>query len=538
MLNKVKIKFKFVFTFFIIIIGLFFMKSESHAKVYRCEVDAGKRTGIVHKELFGTNIEWFNNANGIWCNKNIDSDFVELARDQGISLVRFPGGTQSDFYHWQDGTGKQLSRPVSSHHTDLGSSKNSFGSPELIKFCKMIGAKPFITVNAGTGTPEEAAGWVAYMNADDNKRRKNDGFSEPFGVKLWEIGNELYLAGSEAEKKITVTPYEYAEKFLSYAEKMQSVDPSISLVAIGVAGSYIIPFGPYKDWNKIVLSNAGDKIDYISLHNAYFPVLYEKKKYNKRKVYQSLWGSALAVDKDILTVEKLITKYCKNNKPGIAVTEWGPFFSIYDPEWTDHVKTMGSAVFVARIFQVFMSHPMVKIATYFKFTDNTFMGWVSYNKVPKIPYYVVKMYSNHFGTRLINSKIETPHFNTEKIGFARLQTKVPILNVISSLNESEDKLFINIVSCSWDKEMKIKLMIKNFNIADMEKAIVWTVSGSSPLSYNGKDLPECWFVKAVEPSEQSENISIKKTHIDCSKTIVIPPASVVMIEISSRQINS
>ena len=280
-MKTILIKLKSAIGFLLALAALLFVRPECTAKIYRCKVDAEKTTGIVHKELFGTNIEWFNNANGIWSDSSgIDLDFAELARDQGISLVRFPGGTLSDFYHWKNGIGRQSLRPVSLHHTDPGTSRNWFGSPELIKFCKMIGAQPLITVNAGTGTPEEAAGWVAYMNAPSHEKRKNDGFPDPIGVKLWEVGNELYLKGSDAEKKITVTPEEYSKKFLAYAEKMRSVDPSISLIAIGVAGSYNVPFGPYKNWNRIVLSKIGDKIDYISFHNAYYPVLYQQNKYN------------------------------------------------------------------------------------------------------------------------------------------------------------------------------------------------------------------------------------------------------------------
>jgi len=508
-------------------------RKEGPVKIYNCEVDAGKVTGRVYKDLFGTNLEWFNNANGVFNNNNqIDADLAGLARNQGISVVRFPGGTLSDFYDWKNGTGEQSLRPVSPHYTDPTTSKNCFGSPELIEFCKMIDAKPLITVNAGTGTAVEAAEWVAYMNTEDNERRLKDGFPNPIGVKLWEIGNELYLAGSDAEKEISLTPEEYSRKFLAYSEKMRAVDPSISLMAIGVAGSYSIPFGPHaSDWNRIVLSTAGDKIDYISLHNAYFPVLYEKKKYDKKSVYQALWGAVLAVDKDLYEVEDLIAIYCKNNKPGIAVTEWGPFFSITDADWTDHVKTMGSAVYVARIFQTFMQHSGVKIANYFKFTDNTFMGWTSFKKEPKIPYYVVQLYSKYFGSLLTGSNIETPYFETEKTGIAQSQTKVPVLNVVSSINESGNKLFINIVSCSWDKELEIKLVIKNFNSAAIKKGVVRTISGASPLSHNGKDLPEWWPVKAVEPSPRPESIRIKKTYADCSKTIVVPPASIIMIEL-------
>jgi len=111
---------------------------------------------------------------------------------------------------------------------------------------------------------------------------------------------------------------------------------------------------------------------------------------------------------------------------------------------------------------------------------------------------------------------------------------VPVLNVISSLNKSGNRPFVNIVSCSWDKKIRIKLSIKNFNIKNTKHAVLRSISGTSPLSHRGKDLPEWWPLKAIEPSSLPENIRIEKTYIDCSKPIVIPPASVVMIELEQE----
>lgn len=490
--------------------------AETAERHYRCEVDAGNIIGVVHRELFGANLEWFNNGGGLVDDTGrLDGDLTRLAKEQGLSIVRFPGGTLSDFYHWKNGTGPLPERPVSPHHTDPASSKNRFGSPELIRFCRQTGTQPLITVNAGTGTPEEAAAWVAYMNAPRHAARAADGFPDPVGVKIWEIGNELYLDGSHAEKEIALTPERYVEKVIAYAEKMRAEDPSIALAAIGVAGSYNIPFGPHRDWNRIVLSKAGDRIDYLSVHNAYFPVLYEQKKFNEKAVYQSLWGSALAVERDLRETGALIKKYAKGKTPGIAVTEWGPFFSVFDPQWREHTGTMGAAVYVARLFQVFMANPMVKMAAYFKYTGSDFMAWVDNRKSPRIPYYVVKMYANHFGSRLVKSTIASPFFDTEKIGFARAEKKVPVLSVISALNETGDRLFVNIVSCSWDKTLTVDLKVRGFNGPWKTPAAVRILSAPSPLVCNGPGKP----------------VGIKTKSLDTGGVIVIPPASVVMIEL-------
>jgi alpha-N-arabinofuranosidase len=500
--------------------------------VIECVVDVHKPTGIVHKKLFGTNVEWFNNANGIWREgAGLDNRLVELAANQGISLVRFPGGTFSDFYQWQDGIGPQASRPVRPHYTDPGSSRNVFGTAELVSFCNRIGAEPLLTVNVGTGTPASAAQWVSYANSEHHRQRAAHGHTKPFGVKLWEIGNELYLAGNEAEKKITQTPGDYAKKLIAYADQMKSVDPTISIMAIGVAGAYAIPFGPYRDWNEIILKEAHAKIDYLAVHNAYFPVLIDTTGLTPKSVYQALWGSAIAVDNDLSVLTRLISRYEKDRDIGIAVTEWGPFFSISDPVWVDHVKTLGSGVYIARIFQVLLSQPKVRAANFFKFTDTTFMGWVSYDGKPKVPYYVVQLYAKHFGDRLVHAHIGGPSFATQAIGLAKAQSQVPELTAIAAVDHLGKKLFVNIVSCSWDQPRNVVLKTRGFTPTKQD-VIIRMINGASPVSHNGPDLPAWWPIPVIEPDGGSDTppITIETMRWDRKSPFKVPPHSIVMME--------
>ena len=142
-----------------------------------CTVDAGVKLGTVPPGIYGTNVEWFNNANGLWKQGGLDENLVRLAREQGVTTVRFPGGTLSDFYDWRDGVGPRSMRPRRPHHTDPGSSPNPFGTLELMQFCSRIGAKPLLTVNAGNNDPELAAAWVDYCNTPGNAQRVADGQS-------------------------------------------------------------------------------------------------------------------------------------------------------------------------------------------------------------------------------------------------------------------------------------------------------------------------------------------------------------------------
>ncbi len=502
-----------------------------------CSVDAAVIKHSVNKGIFGTNVEWIDCGNGIWNSdkRKPDERYVELAKEQGISLVRFPGGTFSDFYHWTDGIGPVNLRPVRPHFTDAGESRNCFGTSEFMQFCRAIGAQPLITVNAGTGTPEEAASWVRYCNYVLNKRRISDGLAEPMRVHLWEVGNELYLSGSETEKKITISPEEYAKRFINFATAMKKADPTISIAAIGVAHSYNVPFGPYSDWNEVLLNKASRLIDYLSLHDAYFPVLIGEYPDNPEDIYRAMWAAPMAIDSDLELIEKFLSRYQKDKPIGIAVTEWGPFFSITDPKWIDQNKTLGSAVYVGLVLQVFIKHPKVKIASYFKFTDRSFMGWVSHDQKPKVPFYAFKMFTKHFGSFVVESHITCDKYNSKKIGFVKRMENVPELSVISSLSRLKDKLYVNIISRCVKKTYRVVFDIKGFNLAK-SGATVWQLSGESVFSNNGRDLPTEWGIKYEEPMPLGgTEIRIMKYKCKPEDILQVPPHSVVTVEFSKGE---
>ena len=133
--------------------------------VLQCKIDPSKVLRAVPPGLFGTNLEWFNYADGISrADGTFDPAWPALLQAQGVTNIRFPGGTLSDYYHWRDGIGPVQDRPVIDHPTDSGRSPNVMGTPEFLRFAAAANARPLITVNAGTGTADEAAAWVAYAN--------------------------------------------------------------------------------------------------------------------------------------------------------------------------------------------------------------------------------------------------------------------------------------------------------------------------------------------------------------------------------------
>jgi alpha-N-arabinofuranosidase len=203
----------------------------------------------------------------------LDPDVVRMAQDLPVSLLRWPGGNFASYYHWRDGVGPLDLRPPRPNYAWHGLEYNFFGTAEFIHFCRQIGAEPQITVNTGTGSPEEAAAWVEYCNGDAatpmGRLRVEHGSPEPFGVGLWEVGNETYGSWQGGYHGAE----ENARRYREFSRAMRAADPSIELIATGNSFDFVPPSPVYDhtaaggSWNAILLEAAYEDLDYISLHS-------------------------------------------------------------------------------------------------------------------------------------------------------------------------------------------------------------------------------------------------------------------------------
>jgi|GEM_PF-388786 len=162
-----------------------------------------------------------------------DPEVVTLLKEMNLSCLRFPGGNFSSGYHWQDGIGSREERPGKPNPAWPEWEPNDVGTDEWLKLCEMIGAEPVICVNAGNGSPREAAEWVKYCNdprtTEWGQKRSKNGHPEPYNVEKWEIGNELW-----GDFQINWTyAEEYGTRFKKFADQMKTADSSIKIMAVG-----------------------------------------------------------------------------------------------------------------------------------------------------------------------------------------------------------------------------------------------------------------------------------------------------------------
>lgn len=502
--------------------------------VLDCTIQTGSDRGAINRHLFGTNLEWFNEGGGFASpDLALRSKLVDLARQQRVSVMRYPGGTLADYYYWRDGIGPVANRPIRKHPTDPGSSSNVFGSPEFFALLRDTNSEGLITVNVGTSTASVAADWVRYCNAASNEERTADGFPNPIGIKLWEIGNEVYLPGNPGDQVITQTPEQYAANFTAYAKAMRQADPSITLIGIGTADAHVGPSSQYPNWTETLLcSPAVSDMDMIAVHNSYFPLLYNETQPDVQRVYPALWAAPEAVAASLTKLSALIQRYEKNRPISIGVTEWGALFSMpnLDPYWTDHVKTQGTGVYVARLLQVFMNEPRMSLANYFKFSDRSFMGWVGFDGQPKVPYWVFRLFAESNGDRRLTATINSPTYSTDTVAVMTAQTGVPDVTAVATKNSANGEIYVSLVNRSMTTSYPIRM---NFNgLSGQATAYIRSVEAPEPTSHNGVDMPpEVPWKPEYEPytSAKPGSISIIDRSWTPGTPILLNPFSVAVV---------
>ena len=245
-------------------------------------------------------------------------DVMKLIKELKVPMVRYPGGNFVSGYNWEDGTGDKALRPKKMELAWNSIETNEVGIDEFQEWAKRAESDVMMAVNLGTRGADDARNIVEYCNSKTdtyyaNKRREN-GFEDPFGIKVWCLGNEM-----DGDWQIgTKRPKEYARLACETAKLMKMVDPSIELVACGSSGPFMETFG---EWEETVLREAYEHLDYISLHSYYG---------NPDNNSQEYLGSAAIMDKFIRDVVDICDKVKAEKKSekqiNLSFDEWNVWF--------------------------------------------------------------------------------------------------------------------------------------------------------------------------------------------------------------------
>ena len=193
-------------------------------------------------------------------------DVLGLVKKLRIPIIRWPGGNFVSNYFWEDGVGPVSRRPARLDLAWRSTEPNLVGIDEFARWCKKADAEVMMAVNLGTRGVEDALNLLEYCNHPGGSKysdlRISHGRNQPYGIKTWCLGNELDGAWQVGSK----TAEEYGRLAFQTAKAMKMFDPNIELVACGSSSPSMRTF---PEWEAVVLDDAYDCVDYISLHQYY-----------------------------------------------------------------------------------------------------------------------------------------------------------------------------------------------------------------------------------------------------------------------------
>ena len=238
-------------------------------------IDPASRVGDVDPRLYGSFVEHMGRCvyEGIFepghpsaDQRGFRSDVADLVRELDVPLIRYPGGNFVSGYKWEDGIGPVQDRPTRLDLAWRSLETNRVGVDEFLPWCRDVGSEAMMAVNLGTRGVAAASQLVEYCNVASGTaltdRRRSNGAAEPYGVKLWCLGNEMDGPWQIGHK----TASEYGSLAASAARAMRRVDPSIELVVCGSSHSRMPTFGA---WERTVLEETYDVVEYVSMHSYY-----------------------------------------------------------------------------------------------------------------------------------------------------------------------------------------------------------------------------------------------------------------------------
>ncbi len=207
-------------------------------------------------------------------------EVVEVLKSLRSGVYRWPGGNFLSAHDWRDAIGDIDQRPPILDPVWNAVQPNDVGTDEFMTLCRLTGVEPYISVNSGMGDARSAAEYVEYANSPATTpwgaRRAANGHPEPYRVKYWNIGNEMW--GSYQYGYMPLKQYEYKHNL--FARMMRKVDPGIVIIASGAMpdtmtgskeslklGDKLVPeyLGP-ADWTGALFTNCLDYMDMISEH--------------------------------------------------------------------------------------------------------------------------------------------------------------------------------------------------------------------------------------------------------------------------------
>lgn len=486
-------------------------------------VNADLGNTIINKNIYGHFAEHLGRSiyGGIYVGEGntkipntagVRNDIIDALRKLKIPNLRWPGGCFADTYHWRDGIGPKSERPSMLNVWWGGvTENNSFGTHDFLNLCKEIGAEPYLAGNVGSGTVQELADWVKYVNFPEGsgpmtQLRAQNGQKEPWNVTYWGVGNEAWGCGGNMK------PEYYANIYKQYATFMASTnDKPIFKIASGANSDDF-------NWTEVLMRDIPkEMVDGLALHH--YSVIDWSKKSSATNFSEAEYFTTL---KRAWKMEELVTKhstimdkYDPQKKIALVVDEWGGWYDVEpgtNGSFLYQQNTMRDAMIAGISLNIFNNHATrVRMANLAQ-TVNVLQAVILTNEEKMIltpTYHVLEMFNVHQDATLLPTVLKSSDYENG-------QDKLQAISTSASKDKS-GKTHISVVNIDPNKNHDITLEVRGEKITKVTGRILVSAKIQDHNTFESPNK----ITPAIFKDFQITSNGIKFT---------MPPASVLVIE--------
>ena len=497
----------------------------------RVVLDPAWQVSPVNRRIFGSFVEHLGRCvyDGIYepghpaaDDDGFRTDVLDLVKELGVSVVRYPGGNFVSGYRWEDGVGPREQRPVRRDLAWATTESNEIGLDEFIAWARRADVEPMLAVNLGTRGVEEALDLHEYSNhpagtALSDERIAN-GSAEPHAIKLWCLGNEMDGPWQTGHK----TAHEYGRLAAETARAMRQAEPDLELVACGSSGASMPTFGA---WEETVLTESYDVVDQISLH-AY----YEEFDGDPGSFLASAVNMDHFIDSVVATADAVRAKLGAEKRINLSFDEWNVWYLSRfrdvgpPPGWPqaprlleDHYNVT-DAVVVGNLLISLMRHSdRVAVACQAQLVNViapifTEPGGVAWRQTIFHPF---AQTSRHASGDVLRLAIDAPTYETDKYG------EVPVVDAVATHGDDGTVLFV--VNRSVDGEVQFEVDTSPLGPVDVIECL--ELSDDDRFARNTAEEPDRVQPRSVEVGPPGD---------DGVLTLRLPPVSWTMVRLSRR----
>ena len=432
-------------------------------------------------------------------------DVIENTKELKVSILRWPGGNFVSGYHWEDGVGNRSKRPTRIDLAWGGKESNMIGTDEFVKFARKANVEPYFCVNLGTGSLDEARNWVEYCNIENgtyySDLRRMNGYEKPHKVIYWGLGNEVDGPWQMGHK----SPEEYSKVAIETAKLMKWIDKDIKLVASG-SSNYD---SDWNKWNRTVLDEMYNYIDYISLHHY---------SHNNSDYYSYLTNT-IEVEEYIRIVEQQIKEARMKNRSKkdvfIAFDEWNAWTRTFGgtDNTLSEIYDLQDALIISQYLNIFMrTCDIVKMANMAQLVNVIAPMRINNDKLWKqTTYYPLYLFANNCRGKALDIYCKSPTYSTDKYH------EVPYLDVSSTYEKNRGELVINVVNRNKDNAITADIFSQNGQFKN--KAFANIVTGKNITITNTVDRQNV-DIKKIELKPEGDKITFSFSPSSFTQIIV------------------